>query len=100
MTYILNQAKTMRNLQKNQSLGNYYAYFTAGLRLLEFFAASNDRTTPAPIDIKPGATFYQDGYKALVTVQGGAGNTYLCDPGVLVYVARDRHLVDVTQGFR
>lgn len=79
MPYIQNAAKTMRNLKRGADGAAPYAYFTAGLRLLEFFAAANDRSTPNPIDLKPGTTFYHDGYRALVTIQGGSGNTYLCD---------------------
>jgi len=80
MPYILNKAKTARNLERGSQWGVApFAYFTAGQRQLEFFAASNDKSTPYPVDLKPGATFYQDGYQALVTIQGGSGHSYLVD---------------------
>lgn len=84
MPYILNKAKTMRNLKRFTPFGTApYANAVPGSRNLFFWDTSTSTYTgggnPVPMDIKPGATFYSDSYQVLVTIQGGSGNSFLTD---------------------
>jgi hypothetical protein len=99
--YNQNYAKTMRNLALGSaSAAPPYAKFTAGMRILEFFTDDGvGGFIPTLVDLKPGATFFHDGYRACVTIQGGAGSSYLVDqpfaysasyPGVSGWYTSDR----------
>src|SRR6266404_5745920 len=81
MTYILNKAKSMRNLVHNFGQFGYgpFYYSTQGLRVIEFWSAANDKSVPYPVEFKPGATLYHDATGFLATIQGGAGNSWVID---------------------
>jgi hypothetical protein len=84
MPYILNKAKTMRNLKRFVVWGSGpYVNWTPGTRVISFWDTSSGTYqgtgNPVPMDIKPGATFYHDSYLALVTIQGGSGNSFVTD---------------------
>ena len=72
MTYILNSAKTMRNLRL------YAGSFNNGPGV-SAIEGSRVATFDAAADLKPGATFYSDSLAWLATVQGGAGTEYVMD---------------------
>src|SRR5881409_830138 len=78
MTYILNSAKTMRNLRVYAGAFNQgpYVSMVQDSRVLTFTDVNG---APQNVDMKPGSTFYHDGMGLLATVQGGAGSSYLLD---------------------
>lgn len=78
MTYILNSAKTMRNLRLYGGALNTGPYIgtTADSRVLQIMDANQN---PLTADLKPGATIYHDGLGLLATIQGGAGSQYVLD---------------------
>lgn len=84
MTYILNAAKTMRNLVHNAGAfgsGPFY-YSVAGTRVIEFWDTANHQFyggNPVPVEFKPGATIYHDPTGFLATIQGGSGFSWTID---------------------
>jgi|SRR5215510_2706241 len=72
MTYILNSAKTLRNLRLYSGVFNN----GPGVSAIE---GSRVATFDTAVDLKPGATFYSDSFAWLATVQGGAGTQYVMD---------------------
>ena len=78
MTYILNSAKTMRNLRLYAGALNQGPYIgtTQDSRVLQIMDANQN---PSVADLKPGATVYHDGLGLLATIQGGAGSQYVMD---------------------